>query len=245
MSLLKNTQGSNDERLENANGNFPILTTSVSNSGIPELNNRDGESFLASVITKKTNGIIFFDIIGDYTPNPTYGNILSPFNFIKIYSTVENKNFIDIKLTKVVGFNAPNMSYPIGTTTIEGILINGNINDANIGDKLCWVFYQQEKEINNFPINLFAGTITTNSTLVSWIDSTPYNSAKYFQVMWRAWGDIDYVYSNILTAIIGKNKYNITGLNSRTNYEWSVMTYFDQKLKKYSKYAPKQIFTTR
>jgi hypothetical protein len=239
MSLLNNTQGSNDERLENANGVYPILKSSVSNSGIPDQNSRDGESFLASPIIQYSNGIVSFEIEGDYTANATYGNILSPYNFIKIYSTVPNKNFVDIKITGVVGYNSLSE-----TTTIEGILVNGGITDVNIGDKMCWVFYQQEKAINNFPINLYAGSITTNSAILSWVDSTPYNSATYFQIMWRAWGTLNYTYSNVLPAISGTNIYNIIGLNPITNYEWSVMTYFDQKLKKYSKYAPKQIFTT-
>ncbi len=240
MSLLNNTQGSGDERLENANGAYPILKSSVSNSGIPDQNSRDGESFLVSNITRNSNGVVSFEIQGDYnTPNVTYGNILSPYNFIKIYSTVPNKNFVDVKITRVVGYNPLNQA-----TTIEGILINGGITDVNIGDKLCWVFYQQEKIINNFPINLYAGSITTNSVIVSWVDSTPYNSATNFQVMWRAWGTINYNYSNVLPAISETNIYNIIGLNPITNYEWSVMSYFDKKLKKYSKYAPKQIFTT-
>ena len=62
--------------------------------------------------------------------------------------------------------------------------------------------------------------------------------------MWRAWGTINYNYSNVLPAISETNIYNIIGLNPITNHEWSVMAYFDKKLKKYSKYAPKQIFTT-
>jgi hypothetical protein len=239
MSLLNNTQGSNDERLENANGQYPILKSSVSESGIPSQNSRDGESFLASNITVYSNGIASFEIEGNYTPNATYGNILSPYNFIKIYSTVPNKNFVDIKITNVGNYNVLSDS-----TIIEGIIVNGNSNDVNIGDKLCWVFYQQEREINNYPINLYAGSITTNSATVSWIDSTPYNSAQYFQVMWRAWGTINYSFSNVLSANSGTNIYTITGLEPLTIYEWTVMTYFDQKLKKYSKYAPKLTFTT-
>jgi len=236
MSNLKtNIQGTKDARLEDGNSNEGILRSSVSNSDIPYFGARDGETTITTLpIIEKLKVTLTID--GKYVDDDVYGNMIVPYEFIRVYVNTPNKENVDIKVTKVLGFTtSPD------TTTIEGIIIKGDANDIIVGDRLSWVFYQQEKEEFNFPNDLYAGNTTSNSAILKWEDSTPFKEAKFYQVMWRELGTTNWLYSPLLNL----NIYTITGLISNTTYEWSVMSYLSNDLKTYSRYAPSLKFTTR
>lgn len=235
MSNLKNNiQGSKDLRLEDANSNNGILRSSVSNSGIPAGSLRDGTSQVSSLpIIEKLK--ITLTIDGKYVDDNTYGNMISPYAFMRVYITNPNKEHVDIKITKVTGFT----SLP-DTTTIEGIVISGNSQDINVSNDVSWVFYQQELEELNFPKDLLVSGINSGSAKISWKDSTPFQNARFYQVMWRELGTVNWLYS----PVINLNIYNILGLLPNTKHEVSVMSYLSNNLKTYSRYSPSLKFTT-
>jgi hypothetical protein len=233
--LKRNIQGVNDGRLEDGNTNRGILRSSISSRNIPWIGPRDAESYVYStpLISKSKISLV---ISGKYIDDDEYGNLISSYEFIRIYITNSNSENVDIKVTSLSNFTiSPE------TTTIEGIIISGDPTNISINDKVSWSFFFQDKEEKNYPVNLYAGDITNSTAKFSWKDSTNFKEAKYYQVMWRELGTQNWLFSTVINDDI----YNVTGLSSNTTYEWSVMCYLSNDLKNFSRYAPSLKFTTR
>lgn len=226
------------KRVENGNSINPIGVLKVGGGEDDNLF-LIGKSTLFTSINQLSSGILEFEVKNNFGEDNGYGNITTSSSFMRVHTNNIGKDFVDIKITKVITFDST-------STKLQGYVISGKREDVHIDDTVSFLFYLQDKAKDDYcPIDLFAGSITDTSAILSWYDSSPRKTAKYYQVMWRKIGTNVFEYSNVITGIIGKNIYNLNGLSSNSLYEWSVVSFFDDKRKTYSKYAPKLTFKTR
>lgn len=192
MSLKKNIQGQFDTRFEDGNRGG-ILKMSPINSIYPN----GGKSFITYTERVSKNNVI----IGinnkylSYTGGTTdikYNNLIQPYDFVRIYTSINRNDWVDIKVTSVkldvLG------SYE---TIINGIVVRGDFDSVTLNDDVTWTFYHQVEKSKGAPKNIEIVNVINNEAEVRWEDSTINASSLFYQLGYRKWGENEWAYTEV------------------------------------------------
>lgn len=192
MDLRKNIQGEFDTRFEDGNRGG-ILKMSPINSLYPN----SGKSNITYTERISKNNVIlridyeYLEYDGGII-DIKYNNLIQPYDFVRVYTSVNRKDWVDIKVTGV----KLNDLFP-DETLITGIVVRGDFDTIEINDEITWTFYHQVEKRKGAPKNIEVVNIINNEAEVKWEDSTINASSLFYQLGYRKWGENNWNYTTI------------------------------------------------
>lgn len=187
-----NYTSSNFLRIEDANSKNSILRISPTTSF-------DVDVYSEITFKQKlSNDKVLIRINGEFLSNSDYGNLISDFDIIRIFTQVQNKDWVDIKITN----SYYDTSFP-GETVIEGIIVNGDYTSIQINDEVIWGFFLQETPDNFQKLEIEITNIQQDSAVVRWKDFSKFDQNLFYQIKYKEQGIDNWIYSILGNWIFG------------------------------------------
>lgn len=201
-------------RIEDANSPNSILKISTSTGFDVDI--------FSSILSKSiiSNSKILVRLDGSFLEDSDYGNLISNFDILRIYTQISNQAWVDLKITDAYY----DILFP-GETIVEGIILSGSYSSIQINDNVSWGFVKQKNPLVKQKLKLKITAVTENSCTLSWENLLSTTNNIVYQIKYRKKGTDLWSYSEI-----GNWIFNFTVLNEATNLPKPTRTFMGKNV---------------